>query len=338
LIYLYNPFECSCQNLQLFQLLYRQSFYYTSIYSLTLVASKIQTAARRTFIDEPFYSDLHFSCLLQQILTIASYIVAAVVCVLIAVTIYKKRWSLKWLVYKLRHGLPNTRRTFDGETNTNNTILYDIYMSYHPDQCDWIEHFVQMLEQHDTHDCDKWTHIVSQPPHINWQDEDHVAPATAALSTDDDEHSPLLSPSHHTIASSSNQQRFVDQERPARVRRVYYEDRDAKPDGSVIGQMCEAIFKSRDVIVCVSCEYLRDARRQFELVELVQTAMMDRYGYAANSHVILITLGEVTGELIQLLPKSLSTHFSETCVVWAEHNSDQQRVFWAEIDRRLSAH
>ena len=118
---------------------------------------------------------------------------------------------------------------------------------------------------------------------------------------------------------------------------MYYEDRDAKPDASVIGQMCDAIFQSRDVIVCVSCEYLRDARRQFELVELVQTAMMDRYGYAANSHVILITLGEVTGELIQLLPKSLSTHFSETCVVWAEHNSDQQRVFWAEIDSRLSA-
>jgi hypothetical protein len=116
------------------------------------------------------------------------------VCVLIAVTIYKKRWSLKWLVYKLRHGLPNTRRTFDAEVNTNNTILYDIYMSYHPDQCDWIEHFVQMMEQHDTHDCDKWTHIVSQPPHINWQDEDHVAPATAALSSEYDEHSPLLAP------------------------------------------------------------------------------------------------------------------------------------------------
>jgi hypothetical protein len=187
LTYFYNPFECGCQNLQLFQLLCSNA---TRIHQHIFELYYCRKQNEMHVIDEHVYSTLRgqqYTCNFLQLLPIIAPSAATVFCILLARTIYKKRWRFKLLLYKLRHGLLNTRRTFDAETNTNNTILYDIYMSYHPDQCDWIEYFVQMLEQYDTHDCDKWTHIVSQPPHINWQDEDHVVPATAALSTEYDE-------------------------------------------------------------------------------------------------------------------------------------------------------
>jgi Leucine-rich repeat (LRR) protein len=118
-------------------------------------------------------------------------------------------------------------------------------------------------------------------------------------------------------------------------RRVYYEDRDAVPGRREMDEICDAIYSSENIIVCLSPEYLRDARRRFEL-ELTQAAMVERHGpEEARSHIIFITRHE-TGELLHLVPKELRSSFVNTCLVWERENSIQEQICWAEIDRLLT--
>jgi hypothetical protein len=86
-----NPFECSCQNLQLFQLLTNKPTRIKNIEVEPYSCLKQNTNCSKTkcFLHEPCYSELQDYCWLQKILpSIVSASIAAVVSVLIALTIY----------------------------------------------------------------------------------------------------------------------------------------------------------------------------------------------------------------------------------------------------------
>jgi hypothetical protein len=46
---------------------------------------------------------------------------------------------------------------------------------------------------------------------------------------------------------------------------VFIEERDALPNMSTIGQIAEAIYRSRKIILVLSAEYVGDSRRDYEV-------------------------------------------------------------------------
>lgn len=114
--------------------------------------------------------------------------------------------------------------------------------------------------------------------------------------------------------------------------RVFYEDRDCSADEWEIEQLARAIYSSSSIIICLTPDYLRDKRRQYEMV-LAQDAMIARYGLAANDHVILINFSEPE-ETASHVPDFLR-HYSKHVILWSD-SALQQRHFWASLKLKLS--
>jgi hypothetical protein len=117
---------------------------------------------------------------------------------------------------------------------------------------------------------------------------------------------------------------------------VYYEKRDALPHLSDIGQLSEAIFTSRNIIVALSISYTKSARCQYEL-HLMQEALVERYGSAAHTHLIFVVLKKGdTEKLRHLIPRELRTHYSTCALVAEEDDLSLQRLFWHNLCQRLA--
>lgn len=111
------------------------------------------------------------------------------------------------------------------------------------------------------------------------------------------------------------------------------------PHLSEIGQLSDAIFTCRNVVICLTMTYLHSARNQFEM-ELMERALVDRYGRAAFAHIIFIIFGKQTVNMLagmrSLLPLHLREHFRQTVLVWHADDFKMQCHFWVELLRRLS--
>ena len=114
---------------------------------------------------------------------------------------------------------------------------------------------------------------------------------------------------------------------------VYYEKR-CLPNKSRFEESARAIYSCKFVIVFLSTTYLRDRRLQFEL-DLIQSAMTERYGYDAFNHVIFVT-AERTGELMHLIPQQLRSFINKTCIFWSASNAMQQNYFWEKVNEKLT--
>ena len=113
---------------------------------------------------------------------------------------------------------------------------------------------------------------------------------------------------------------------------VYYEKR-CLPNQSTFQESAKAIYSCKFVIITLSAAYLRDRRLQFEL-DLIQTAMTERYGYDALNHIIFVT-AEPTGELMHLIPEQLRRVVDNSCILWSATNEMQQNYFWEKLNKKL---
>ena len=113
---------------------------------------------------------------------------------------------------------------------------------------------------------------------------------------------------------------------------VYYEKR-CLPNQSTFQESAKAIYSCKFVLITLSTAYLRDRRLQFEL-DLIQTAMTERYGYDAFNHIIFVT-AEPTGELMHLIPEQLRRVVDNSCILWSATNEMQQNYFWEKFNEKL---
>ena len=113
---------------------------------------------------------------------------------------------------------------------------------------------------------------------------------------------------------------------------VYYEKR-CLPNQSTFQESAKAIYSCKFVLVMLSAAYLGNRRLQFEL-NLIQTAMTDRYGYDAFSHIIFVT-AERTGELMNLIPEQLRRIVDKSCLLWSTTNEMQQNYFWEKLNEKI---
>ncbi len=116
--------------------------------------------------------------------------------------------------------------------------------------------------------------------------------------------------------------------------RVFYEDRDSRADEWDIAQLARAIHSSTSVILCLTPDYLKDRRRQYEMF-LAMNAMRDRHGATTNDHIILINVREQQ-EVASHIPDFLRGHYNKNNVImWSNENEQQQLQFRSALQRKL---
>ena len=109
--------------------------------------------------------------------------------------------------------------------------------------------------------------------------------------------------------------------------RACVESKDAPMGEWTTKSLVEAVYSSRNAIVCLSRAYLKNRRRQFEL-RLILKAMTDYYRSAANKHIVFIVLldDDVISE--NLLPNQFT---GCTVLRWPKHNTDNFPQFWQQL-------
>ena len=247
-------------------------------------------------------------------------------------TANRYRWYIKWYVYLCFSGLPR-KDTQERHALLDDENYYDVYISYGTDDDLWAQQITTKLENDN---CNSYSELVNTA-HLPEQAEqdfpqiqvinptspnlDHQSENTASEITEEERVQNSLTATQHADESKRS------------LITVYYEKRDAAANKSQIGQLANAIYRSHNVIVGLSVSYLEDHRRQFEL-DLIHTAMIERYGYSANSHIILVALQE-NGELMHKLPEQIRSHFINCSLTWRKQDEIQPNVFWAELIKRL---
>ena len=151
-------------------------------------------------------------------------------------------------------------------------------------------------------------------------------------SDENTEHKALLSEGRQrkSILNQTNQ-KISD---PAKDNPLVYYEKRCLPNKSRFEEAAKAIYSCKFVIVYLSAAYLRDRRFQFEL-DLIQTAMTERYGYDAFSHIIFLT-NEPTGELMNLIPEQLRGVVDKSCILWSTTNEMQQNYFWEKLNEKIN--
>ncbi len=190
---------------------------------------------------------------------------------------------------------------------------YQAYVSYHPDDMEWVDNFIYHLEHFETREDRR----IANNDHDAFPLIERNVPAAEVINEADDV----------SLLTSGNP--FLEDEKELQQRqlkgdaiRVYYEWRDWNHDMHEIEQIGRAVYSSQNVICCLSTSYLVDSRKQFEL-DLILHAMIERHDYSANDHIVLIALQQ-TGELMQLLPRQFRAHFSHRSLNWSDTNVMQR--------------
>ena len=151
---------------------------------------------------------------------------------------------------------------------------------------------------------------------------------------DSDEETKVLLPSENERRNKRNKRKFnqLNIAQTGDKQLIYYE-KLCLPNKSRFEESAKAIYSCKFVIVQLSAAYLRDRRLQFEL-NLIQTAMTERYGYDAFNHIIFAT-AEPTGELMSLIPQQLRGVVDKSCITWNTTNEVQQNYFLKKLYEKL---
>ena len=242
------------------------------------------------------------------------------------------RWYIKWYFYMCFRGVP--KRVHFKEDSLTTLLLdkneFDVYISYGEESDVWAELVANKLETSE----DDRTKISAENDDMQFRvstiassNQENITPhdntfAIVSQSQQNEQNAPLVSnmECEQTVCN-------------AKKLSVYFEKRDSAANKSLIGQLAEAIYHSRNVIIGVSANYLEDHRRQFEL-DLIYNAMIERYGYAANSHIFFVAL-ENSGELMHRMPKHFRNLFSNKSLALNKHDHVQQKLFWIDLFKLL---
>ena len=306
-----NPFNCSCEMMWFRRLIEPSKldpvikFLNTDKYACT---SPVEYDGHR--LVDVVINDMDRKCqIFPWYITIIVVINSVALLVfIIFIVCYKYRWYVKWYCYKIF--MTSSQKILIRGVSSESG--YNIYISSAPEDSEWVEELITKFE-------------IQSSPSTNTD-----APSVGynAMGNIDE--------FNHDSTDSSDMRIFIlPSSRPAinYSRPIYYEKRDALPHLSQIGQMGEAIFNSRNAVVAVSLSYLNNAKHQFEL-DLIQQAMVERYGNFANSHIILVTL-EKSNNITSLLPRHLRKHFETTALTWNCEDQVLQRQFWTEFNKKF---
>ena len=256
-----------------------------------------------------------------------SLLLVVVVLIVLAVLCHRYRWYLRWYFYRCCRRKTKNRSWADYEARLQHaTDEYDVYISYGPgiENDIWAEVFVTKLlhqmensrtSEHDPNVSNQYL-IQNFQVGFNLQAE----ASTLAVDTEADE---MLIARPNPLATNG-------------LCKIYVECRKIRANEWEIEQLAEAIFTSRNVIIALSSDYLRNSRRLFEL-HLAQQAMVERYGYSAHAHIILVALQD-TAHWMHLLPNQLSEHFGRSPLVWSENDQIKEKCFWTELMKRLTSY
>ena len=229
----------------------------------------------------------------------------ALILFFISLLCYKYRWYIRWYCYKI-FKLVRLHNTESGR-NAHVDEDFKFYIAYADEDCDWVEEFIMKFE----------VQLISSAGN------DQVFGSTAV---NEDSHDHDNENSYVEPHSLLNRRLNIEAA-------LYYEKRHALPNKSEISQMGDAIFASRNVVIIVSLNYLNNSKHQFEL-DLIQQAMVERYGSFTNSHMIFVTL-EKSKKIISLLTRHLRHHFDTTALIWNKEDIVRQTRFWEEFNKRI---
>ena len=308
-----NPFNCSCEMLWFRRLIEpgisdsQFNFLHKNKY---ICASPVEYAGG-IFIDIGI-NEMEKKCQVfpWYIPTIVIVNLVALVLLIIIAVCYMYRWYVKWYCYKrfFIHSYSKSTQASSRPTDDICNKTIKIYFSCATNDSDWVEELITKFE-------------IQFPLFTN---SDQLVDSATMKENRDDQNF-IDSPA--TTMPTTPSRKF-NQEGA-----IYYEKRNAFPHLSQIGQMGEAIYNSKNVVLAISLSYLNNAKHQFEM-DLVQQAMMERYGKFANSHVIFVAQ-EKSNTLISLLPHHLRHHFAITALVWNREDLVEQHQFWTEFIKRL---
>ena len=218
---------------------------------------------------------------------------------------YKFRWYFRWYFYKYFNVKRSHNANDERDVHADEDIKF--YFSYAHEDGDWFEEFITKFE-------------------IQYISLTDIAQTVDYTAANEDGNGHDNDSSQSGLLTLLNNRQNCDSE-------IYYEKRNAVPNKSEIGQMGEAIFRSRNVVIAVSLYYLNNSKHQFEL-DLMQQALMERYGSFTNSHVIFVTL-EKSKRITSLLPRHLRNHFETTALIWNREDIVEQTRFWEEFNKRF---
>jgi hypothetical protein len=322
---LHNTFDCSCNNIVFCQWLQnstlQQHFKHYNNYTCT---SPVERYGRRV-ADKSLVDDVKKSCgssleVWKIVITSAGGVVI-VVMVIILILYYKhKLYILRLFEYRLREQIRNE---------------YDFYVSYLSSDVDTVEAIVGFIES---------ISLISQRQRnrtVNNTNEQAHAPvpmtsaAAAAVTSDVDGRERLIDNTDGGDIVEVQHEHVINAADNRATYRVFYEDRDSRADEWDLEQLARAVYRSTSVILCLTPDYLRDRRRQYEMA-LAQDAMVHRCGDKARDHVIVIVLRELE-EVASHVPDILRGHFNrKDVIVWNTDTEQQQRPCHSALQQKLS--
>ena len=304
-----NPFNCSCEMLwfrhQISSNVTENTIQFLNK-DLYKCASPVEYAGH-PFIDV-VVDDLEKKCQIfpwniQIIIGLNSVVVFFVIVMLFFC--YRYRWYVRWYFHRFFSFKRSHIRSDENDVHAEEDIKF--YCSYAHEDSDWFEEFITKFE-------------------IQYMSHTNTVQTVDYTATNEDGNGHENENSDSELLNLLNNRVNVDTD-------IYYEKRNAVPNKSEIGQMGEAIFKSRNVVIAVSLGYLNNSKHQFEL-NLMQQAMMERYGSFTNTHMIFVTL-EKSHKITSLLPRHLRNHFETTALIWNREDIVEQTRFWEEFNKRF---
>ena len=315
-----NPFNCWCE------MIWFRGWMDDVTHSgnVTLIDSNKYTCSgperyKNTFFGNLTAEEIDKDCYKPPVFIyiIVAASIAALVMLILSLVFYRYQWYIRWYLYLCFK--KNPKHIYLSDNDENRPLLekeYNIYLSYAEENYPWADHFVKKLKQESFVNCTAQRNpssTNSETSSIHSQSQGGAEEPVGDL---------LAASSSTSLAPEISGKRQL----------IYFEADEMNATDRVIESLSMAIYASKNVIIGVSANYLNDRRRQFEL-SLIQTAMVERYGYGAKDHIILVALQE-SGQLVEQLPRYLRKHFSDSCLVWSELDNGQ-RVFWKKINKRL---
>ena len=264
------------------------------------------------------------------------------------------RWYIRWHLYKLSHR--RSKYNNDEERNLRDK-QYDIYMSNVSSNQDIADQIVSHLEMplqeyigllnesacssslleglsNKTIDTDIYAAdinalIINELSH---DETSTMAIVNEAVSTQTDQQANEINQNAITIIGDVQVDSNPSECSTSPYRyMVYYESRDSQPGEWVIKGLVEAIYSSRNVVVCLSCDYLKDRRRKFEL-RLILKAMTERYGSSAHKHIVFVMLLDAKEVSDNLLPNQFH---GCTILRWPTSGNPEHLQFYQRLRASL---
>jgi hypothetical protein len=245
--------------------------------------------------------------------------------VLVSVLSYTYRWYIRWYFYRCCYcsgSLANRTQPGYGAINGGRGPRreYDIYLSCASHDIDFAQQFVDNVGQPDQ-------------ATVSYPDNNYTEQNESRGLVNDSSYADLES-DVQSLNDSSNDDRRAATATPARRYSVYSKLCNKNFEaGWELEQMERAVYSSRNVVVVLSSNYVHSCRHLFEL-RILQQAMIERHGYSAHKHIILVAI-EKTNQWIHLLPAQLRTHFNTAPLRWCENKVRRQEVFWYDLHDQL---